>query len=58
VSGAGMVICLGQGADMHMAQLIPVPLTLSCFSKSRLVLPSCYRLIWVFPDKGPLNVVQ
>jgi len=30
---AGMVICLEQGADLHMAQLIPLPLTVSCFSK-------------------------
>ena len=28
-----MVICLEQGADMHMAQLMPLPLTVSCFSK-------------------------
>jgi len=26
--GAGMVICLGQGADLHMAQLMPLPLYL------------------------------
>jgi len=31
--GAGMVICVKQGADLHMAQLMPLPLTLSCFSK-------------------------
>jgi len=31
--GAGMVICLGRGADLHMAQLMPLPLTVSCFSK-------------------------
>jgi len=31
--GAGMVICLERGADLHMAQLIPLPLTVSCFSK-------------------------
>jgi len=36
---AGMVMCLGQGADLHMAQLMPLPLTISCSSKSRLVLP-------------------
>ena len=30
---AGMVICLERGADLHMAQLIPLPLTVSCFSK-------------------------
>jgi len=28
-----MVICLGQGADLRMAQLMPLPLTVSCFSK-------------------------
>jgi len=28
-----MVICLEQGADLHMAQRIPLPLTVSCFSK-------------------------
>ena len=33
-----MVICLKQGADFHMAQLIPLPLTVSCFIKLRLVL--------------------
>jgi len=26
-------ICLERGADLHMAQLIPLPLTVSCFSK-------------------------
>ena len=31
--GAGVFICLEQGADLHMAQLMPLPLTLSCFSK-------------------------
>jgi len=28
-----MVICLEQGADLHMTQLMPLPLTVSCFSK-------------------------
>ena len=28
-----MVICLERGASMHMAQLMPLPLTVSCFSK-------------------------
>jgi len=30
---AGVVISLEQGADLHMAQLMPLPLTVSCFSK-------------------------
>ena len=28
-----MVIGLERGADLHMAQLMPLPLTVSCFSK-------------------------
>jgi len=28
-----MVICLQRGADLHMAELMPLPLTVSCFSK-------------------------
>ena len=28
-----MVICLEQGADLHMVQLMPLPLTVSSFSK-------------------------
>jgi len=28
-----MVICPERGADLHMAQLMPLPLTVSCFSK-------------------------
>ena len=31
--GAGMVICLQRGADLHMAWLMLSPLTVSCFSK-------------------------
>jgi len=31
-----MVICLERCADLHMAQLIPLPLTDSCFSKMQI----------------------
>ena len=31
--GAGVVVCLEQGADLHMVQLMPLSLTVSCFSK-------------------------
>ena len=31
--GTGVVICLERGADLHIAQLMPLPLTVSCFSK-------------------------
>ena len=30
---AGVIICLEQGADLHMAQLMPLPLTVPCFIK-------------------------
>jgi len=45
------VMCLGHGVDLHMAQLMPLPLTISCSSKSRLVLPFWCQLIRVVPDK-------
>ena len=32
-----MLICLELGADLHMAQLTPVPLIVSCFSKIQIV---------------------
>ena len=35
--GVGMVICLERGADLHLAQLMPLPLTVSCFSKIPIV---------------------
>ena len=28
-----MVICLERDANLHMVQLMPLPLTVSCFSK-------------------------
>ena len=31
--GVGVVICLQRGADLHMAQLMPLPLTVSCYGK-------------------------
>jgi len=41
---AGMVMCLGYGADLHMAQLMPLPLTIFCSRKSTLVLHSWFYL--------------
>ena len=49
--GAGVATCLERDADLHMAQLMSLPLTV----KSRLVVPFSYRLTRVVPDKGPLN---
>jgi len=31
-----MVVCLERGADLHMAQLMPLPLTVSCFGKTQI----------------------
>ena len=31
-----MVTCLEQGAYLHLAQLMPLPLTVSCFSKIKI----------------------
>ena len=40
-----------------MAQLMQMPLTVSCFSKIQIGLPFWYRLTQVVLDKGPLNGV-
>ena len=50
--GAGLVVCLERGADLHMAQLMPLPLTVSCFSKIQIGLPFWYRLNRVVLEKG------
>jgi len=42
---AGMVICLELGADLHVAQLMPLPLTVSCF-KGLLNMHVCVRPAW------------
>jgi len=34
--GAGVVLCLEQGADLHTAPLMPLSLTVSCFSKMQI----------------------
>jgi len=41
---AGVVICLWRGADLHIAYLMPLALTISYSIKSRLVLPSWFYL--------------
>jgi len=52
---ADMVMCLGQGADLHMAQAVATTILVPCSSKSRLVLSFSYRFTRVVPDKGVLN---
>jgi len=50
VAFSAMVICLERGADLHMAQQMPLPLTVSCFSKIHICLPFWYQLTWVVLD--------
>jgi len=51
-----MVMFLERDADLHMAQLMPLPLTVSAV-KSRFVLPFWYRLTWVVPGKRAVKLV-
>jgi len=55
VVGCWHGVCLERGADLHMSQLMPLPLTVSCSSKIQIGLPFWYRLTWVVPEKEPLN---
>jgi len=50
-----VVVCLEPGADLHMAQLMSLPLTICSFSKIQIGLLFWYQLAWVVPEKGPLN---
>ena len=51
-----MVICLERDADLHMAQLMPLPPTVSCFSKIQIGFTFLVLAHPVVPEKGPLNV--
>ena len=53
--GAGVVICLVRGADLHMAQLMPLPLTVSCFSKIQI---SFTFLVLAHPGSPGQRVVK
>ena len=50
-----MVVCLEQGADLHMAQLIPLPLSGSCFSKIQIGFTFLVPAHLGSPGKGLLN---
>ena len=50
-----MVICLERDADLHMAQLMPLPLTVSCFSKIQIGFTFLVLAHLGSPGKGPLN---
>ena len=50
-----MAICLERGADLHTAQLMPLPLTVSCFSKIPIGFAFLVPAHLGSPGKGPLN---
>ena len=52
---AGVVVCLELGADLHLAQLMPLPLTVSCFSKIQIGSTFLVPAHLGSPGKGPLN---
>ena len=53
--GVGVVVYLEQGADLHMALLMPLPLTVSCFSKIQISFTFLVPAHPGSPGKGPLN---
>ena len=53
--GAGVVICQEQGEDLHVAQMMPLPLTVSCFSKIQISFTFLELAHLGSPGKGPLN---
>ena len=52
--GAGVDTCLERGADLHTAQLMPLPLTVSCFSKIQIGFTFLIPAHTGSPRKGPL----
>ena len=53
--GAGVIICLERGAELHMAQRMPLPLTISCLSKIQIGFTFLVPAHLGCPGKGPLN---
>ena len=53
---AGVVVCLERCADLHMVQLMPLPLTVSCFSKIQIGFTFLVPAHLSSPRKGPVNV--
>ena len=52
-----MVICLERGAKLHMAQLMPLPLTVSCFSKIQIGFTSLVPAYLGSPGKRAIKRV-
>ena len=55
--GAGVVICLECSADLHMFHLMPLPLTVSCFSKIRIGFTFLVPAHLVIPGKRAVKRV-
>ena len=51
-----MAICLERGAYLHMAELMPLPLTVSCSSKIQIGFTFLVLTYPGIPGKWPLNV--
>jgi len=51
-----VVICLERGADLHTAQLMPLPLTVSRFREIKIGFTFLVLAYPGSPGKGPLNV--
>jgi len=50
-----VVISLERDVDLHMAQLMPLPLTVTCFSKIQIGFTFLVLAYLGSPGKGPLN---
>ena len=53
----GVVVSLERGADLHVAQLMPLPLTVSCFSKIQIGFTFLVPAHPVSPGKGVVKCV-
>ena len=53
--GAGVVISLERGADLHMAQLVPLPLIVSCVNKIQIGFAFLVPAHPSSPGQRPLN---
>jgi len=54
--GAGVVVCLERGADLHIAQLMLLPLIVSCLSKIQIGFTFLVLAHPGSPGKGPMCV--
>jgi len=52
-----MVICLERGAELHMAELMPLPLTVSCFTKIQTDFIFLVPADWASPRKRAVKWV-